>query len=482
MDADWINKELETANLEDKRLNERFAEVLRALGNRPNLSIPAACGGHAETMAAYRFFENDKVDFEKILRPHRDATEKRIAEQEVVLCVQDTTELDLTRPQQQIRGAGLIGAGPHRRGAYLHLLEVFVPDGTPLGAVWAKTILRAEEETRTPEEIQARQKHLRSIPLEEKETFRWLEGYRETIKLADRNEKTVCVCIGDSESDIFEVFAEKRCENAHLLVRMCQDRSIADEEEELNCIRDAVYATEVIGNMSIHIRARQPAVSCTKKNRQQARKSRDASMEIRKATVTINPPRHLRSRFQAVRMNAVVVSEPNPPEGEEPIEWILLTTLPIETLEQVLAVIEYYECRWMIEIFFKTLKSGCKVESLQFEEMSRLLPCLGVYVVIAWRVLMICRLGRSVPGMSCEVIFEAAEWKSTFRVMYPKKKLPSKAPTMNEMIRMIGELGGWVRTPGKTAMPGPQTTWLGLQRIQDFARAWKTFGPDAQNR
>jgi len=122
MSNDWIDNELETVDLNDKRLDERFADVLNALGSRPNVSIPAACGGHTETMAAYRFFENPKTTFEKIIKPHQDATEKRISGQEVILCVQDTTELDLTRPRQQIRGAGLIGTGTSRRGADLHLL------------------------------------------------------------------------------------------------------------------------------------------------------------------------------------------------------------------------------------------------------------------------------------------------------------------------------------------------------------------------
>jgi hypothetical protein len=203
--------------------------------------------------------------YKKILNPHYDTTAKRIAAQQVVLCVQETIELDLTRPQQQIRGAGLIGVGTNRRGGYLHLLEAFTPDGTPLGTVWSKTILRAEKETRTPEEIQARQKCLASIPLEEKETFRWLEGDRETINLAKKNSQTTCVCIGDSKSDIFEVFVEKRCENGHLLVRMCQDRSVIEEDGEFRHIRSAVYAREVIGIMSIFVRARQPAISCTKK-------------------------------------------------------------------------------------------------------------------------------------------------------------------------------------------------------------------------
>jgi len=134
----------------------------------------------------------------------------------------------------------------------------------------------------------------------------------------------------------------------------------------------------------------------------------------------------------------------------------------------------------MIEVFFKTLKTGCKVESLPFEEMSRLLPCLAVYVIVSWRVMMICRLGRRHPDWNCEVVFAPEEWKATYCMMYPKKKLPDQPPTLDFMIRLVGVLGGWTSTPAKTDMPGPQTTWIGLQRVYDFAKAWKTFGPDAK--
>jgi hypothetical protein len=482
MDNDWIANELTTVNLEDKRLDNRFSEVLRSLSERPNVSIPAACGGHAETMAAYRFFDNDHTTFDKILQPHQDATKRRIAEQETVLFVQDTTELDLTRPKQQIRGAGLIGSGDKRFGGYLHLLEAFVPDGTPLGAVWAKNVIRASE--KPPKEAAIPKRHHNDIPIEEKESFRWLEGYRQTIEVAKRNPRVRCVCVGDSESDIFEVFAEPRCDNAHLLVRMCHDRSVvqdATEESEEQCrIRDVVYRTPVLATKQIFVRAQTPSVGYTKCPRQQPRKSRDAEFEIRSCRVTMYAPKHLRNRNDLVTLNVVMVSESQPPEGEQAIEWILLTTLPISTLAEVILTIDYYTCRWMIEVFFKTLKSGCKVESLQFEEMNRLLSCLAVYLIVAWRVLMICRLSRSLPETSCELIFDESEWKSTYRVMYPKRKLPSKPPSMNEMIRRVGELGGWVATPGKKEMPGPQTTWIGLQRVHDFARAWKMFGPETK--
>ena len=484
MELDWAANELKTVNLNDKRLNERLVGILKNLSKNPHLSIPAACGGHSETMAAYRFFENPKTTIQNILQPHRDATEQRIAEQENVLFVQDSTELDLTRPEQQMRGLGPIGTSQtRRRGMYLHLLGAFTTDGTPLGTYWEKMIIRKDE---TPEEKALKKKNRTKLPIEEKESFRWLEGYRETIEFAKRHEKTTCVCVGDSESDIFEVFVEPRVHNAHLIVRAFRKRDIETEDEDeyennvKASIRDAVYASPIIATKTIHVRARPAAVPHAKGKRDKARTTRDAFLEIRKGTVVIKAPKHLGDKYDSVTLNVVMVSEASPPGSETPVEWILLTTLPIETLEEVLKVIEYYESRWMIEIFFKTLKSGCEVESLQFEEASRFESCLAVYLIVAWRVLFICRLGRSHPDWSCEILFDESEWKSTYRVMYPKRKLPSEAPRLQEMIRMIGELGGWVSTPKKQEMPGPQTTWIGLQRVHDFARAWNTFGPGAE--
>lgn len=489
MSREWIDEELETADLGDQRLNHRFAEVLTALSERPNGSIPAACGGHAETMAAYRFFDNPKTTYEKIIRPHYEKTKQRIAAHDVVLFVQDSSTIDLTKPEQQVQGTGPVGDGKNRRGAILHLLESFTPDGTPFGAVWSKITIREmpdektlqEKATMTRQEKKRKERLRSKQPLEVKESFRWVEGYREMDKIAREHPKTTCVCIGDSESDFFEVFAQPRAVNAHILVRAYHDRCCRTEEQETPThLRAAVSQEPVIGTSAIFVRARQPAVSCTRQPRQQVRKSRDAELEMRVKTVLIPPPWRLRHQYAPITINVVLVSEAHPPEGEEPIEWILLTTLPIANLEDALKIIEYYSSRWMIEIFFKTLKSGCGVEKLRFETMERLLPCLAVYLIVAWRVLMICRLGRSESEMSCEVVFDEAEWKSTLRVRHPKKKFPKKPPTLNEMIRLVGELGGWVARPGRKDLPGPQTTWIGLQRVRDLAWAWKIFGPDAE--
>ena len=133
----------------------------------------------------------------------------------------------------------------------------------------------------------------------------------------------------------------------------------------------------------------------------------------------------------------------------------------------------------MIEVFFRVFKSGCRVEERRFEHVDRLLPCLAVYLIVTWRTLYVCRLGRSCPDISCEAVFEPAEWKAVYRVVR-RETLPRTPPKLGEMVRMVAQLGGYVNRK-RPDEPGPQTVWLGLQRMHDMALCWQLFGPGAEN-
>jgi hypothetical protein len=180
-----------------------------------------------------------------------------------------------------------------------------------------------------------------------------------------------------------------------------------------------------------------------------------------------------------VAVNVVLVREINPPTDESAVEWMLLTSLPIDTVDQVRQVVQYYCIRWMIEVLFRTLKSGCRVEERRFEHVDRMLPCLAMYLIVAWRTLYVCRLGRALPDISCEAIFEPAEWKPLYRVVrrQPHPPHPPHPPSLSEVVRMVAELGGYVNRK-RDDMPGPQTVWLGLQRLHDISLCWELFGPE----
>lgn len=470
MIAPWAKEEVEIADLGDERLDARLELLLSALGNRPNLSIPAACGGRAEMEAAYRFFDNQKVTFDKVLQPHVARTVQRLSEQKVGLLIQDTTEIDLTRPETEVAGVGTLDGS--RRGILLHEMHAFTPEGIPLGTVWSEVLNRTDGVAHAS--AQARHERQRT-PIEEKESFRWLTGLRQGRDVAQQLLHTQCVCVADSECDIYECFAEPRGEQAvHWLIRACQDRALQSTAEHL---RDRLFATPVLYQVELRIRGRQAKRGAREERaRRQNRQTRKAKVEVRATTLTLRPPPRADRKLPPVTVQVVLVHEPNPPEGEPAVEWLLVTTLPIDTAEQVRRIVEYYCVRWCIEILFRTLKAGCRIEQRRFEHVERILPCLALYLIVTWRTLFVCRMGRSCPDVDCEAIFEPSEWKSVWTTVHGKK-LPKKPPRLSEMVRLVASLGGFVERPENE--PGAQTLWIGLQRMYDLAWAWDSFGPGA---
>jgi Transposase DNA-binding/Transposase Tn5 dimerisation domain len=476
--ADWVAEEMADADLSDQRLNRRLNLILSQLAQHPTASIPAACNGYAETAAAYRFFDNDKVDFDGVLQSHINSTRTRIAAQPIVLMVPDTTEVDVTRPEQQVQGAGPLDGGA-RRGVFLHLIHAFTPDGTPLGTVDALPWSRDDD---APTNATKTRADRAATPIEEKESYRWLWSMQQVRAEATRCPGTRLVLVADSESDIYDVIAEgmENPRTTDWIIRSCQDRALVDDLEDRDMrdyLREELLAAPVLEQRTITVRGRTAKVSCEDRGRRQPRKSREAIVAVRAVTVTLRAPERTAGQLADATVNAVLVTEVNPPEDDVPVEWLLLTSLPIDTVDQVRLVVQYYSTRWMIELFFRVLKSGCRVEDRRFEAMERLLPCLALYLIVAWRVLFLCRLGRSCPEISCEAVFEPAEWKSVY-VVVRREPPPKVAPKLQEMIRLVAQLGGYVNRKREDE-PGPQTLWLGLQRLHDMATCWKVFGPGA---
>ena len=362
-----LQDEVQGAALGDQRLTKRLGKLIEQLGAKPNMSIPAASRGRAEMEAAYRFFDNEKVLPEKILQPHIEATRERISQAEVALLVQDTTDIDLTRPQQQVRGAGPMEYDT-RRGVFFHPLLAFNDHGLPLGVAWHKSWTRHQLKRMTRNE---KDHWLRETPIEKKESFRWIEGMRAARKVAEACSQTTCVCIADSDADVYELFCESRATSRgelHLLVRACKNRITSDPQANL---LDATRATPCLLQFSVNVSARTAKVIPEPRKRHETRVARIADVEVRATTVTVRPPYRRKGRkLPEVTLNIVLAEESNPPDGATPVQWLLVTTLPIEHVEQVQQIVTYYAIRWQIEIYFRTLKSGCRIEDRQFETWS----------------------------------------------------------------------------------------------------------------
>lgn len=465
---DWIELETQGADFGDERLDARYQILLEQLSDKPSLSIPAACGGQAETAAAYRFFDNEKTNAANVLAPHRNATLERIRAERVVIVAQDTTEVDLTRKQEKVGGP--LDAGS-RWGLFVHSILVMTPERVPLGVVdadmWSRDPKELEKSTKQ------RKKERRQKSFEEKESYRWFEGYQTACQIAIEAPDTKVICVSDSEGDIYECFlagAREDAKRAGWIVRANHvDRALAEEDRNL---LQLLACQAPLGKMTVQVSQRDAALDDSR-NRQKPRESRTAEMTVRSVRTLLNSPHRSGEKLAPVYVNAVLVREEHPPEGEAPIEWLLLTSLPIATFAEACQVAGYYACRWEIEVFFRVLKSGCKIEELQFEREDRLQVCLAMYLIAAWRVQYVLKLGRACPDMGCDAVFTEAEWKSVY-VIAKQKPAPKSPPTLAEIVPLIASLGGYLGRK-HDGPAGPKTMWIGLQRLRDFALAWTAF-------
>jgi len=442
----WVETEMETAYFGDKRLDNRAKIMLDRMISQPTESLPTECRGWAETQAAYRFFDNKKVTEEKILAPHQEATRTRMAKHKVVLCLQDTTELDYSG-QTQTQGLGPLSS-EEQLGLHLHPTLAVTPERLCLGVldtlVWART----EEDFR-------KRKDRNNKPIEEKESVRWIDGYREVCKVSRTLPHTQCVYIADRESDIYELFIEgkKQQHHADWLIRATHDRRVLDDEK----IAEALHDAPVLGEIEFNL---PPS---------HKRKQKQIRQKIKACRVKLHPPQRKNEKLESIEITVLLAEEINPPKEEEPVTWVLLSNLEINTLEDAIEKIEWYLCRWQIEIYFRILKSGCKVEKLQLEHIDRLRPALALYMIVAWRVLHLTILGRECPELPCDLAFETEEWQAIY-IVTQRQSPPEKVPTINDMIRMMANFGGFLgrKNDGE---PGPKTIWIGLRRARDFVLA-----------
>jgi hypothetical protein len=443
----WAAQELAGVELGDERLNRRSHKVLEQLGDKPTHRTPTACGGWAETLAAYRLFSNAKVSPNKILAPHRKSTLERMAEHELVLCVADSTEFDHTEQQRTMRGLGPLNYSM-RRGQLGHFLLAVTPERVPLGVLAADLWVRHDEHFG---ERDLRQKK----PLEEKESARWVSMVGRCRELAGKLARTRLVYVADREADIHELLLEVTSGEIDGVIRVQNDRA---QPAEALSIRTEVAAGEPQGAIDFDI----PAT--------EKRQARHVHASVRSARVTLRGPRRPGGGcLPDIPITVVHVAEEGGPEGEEPIEWFLYTTLGADTLEQSVRVIEIYRCRWMIEVFFRVLKTGCKVEEMQFHHIDRVRAALGFYLIIAWRVLYMTMIGRASPELPCDVIFDTEEWHAIY-IVTQRKPPPEQPLPLDQVVRMMATFGGFLNRKAD-GFPGPQSIWVGLQRTRDFVLA-----------
>ncbi len=433
----WAAEEFAGAVLGDARLNQRLIRLAARFADKPTASIPGACPDWAETQAAYRFFEqarNEKrpMGWQDILDPHISRTEARMRQHPVVLCLQDTTGLDFN-------GQSIDGLGPlsyeGQRGMHLHPTYVVTPAREPLGVtdawMWAREAKGAD----------GKRPGLR-------ESLRWMEGYARIAETALTMPETRLVYVGDREADILELMqrAHAMGNPADWLIRAQHNRSLPEGSK----LWAKVLSGEPVGEIEFMLPSRH------------GQAAREVRQQVWAQRVALSDGQGGR-----LWITCLIAREMEPPVGVKPVVWRLLTNRGAPCFEAVAELIDWYRARWEIEIFFHVLKNGCRVEALQLASIGKLELALAIYMVVAWRLARLMRIGRTHPDLDASLLLTQAEWEGAY--VLAKKPAPKKPPTIREVIRQIAMLGGFLGRK-HDGEPGVKTLWQGLARVRDFVQ------------
>jgi len=402
----WVEAEFGNVDFGHKDTEQRLVRIATAKAQNPSASYTECfTGNRHELKAYYRFIGNEReaINPQGILRGHRERTIGRMNGYKRALVIQDTTDLDFSE-RLHCNGLGDIGknqTGAVSQGLKMHSSLAVGEDGLPLGVLDTK-IYAAHFDGE--EKAQNR-------PIEEKESYRWLRTIDDLNDLAEYLPETELICVGDRESDIFELFDYRR-RKAHgiqLLVRAKHNRCL---EEESRKLFDYIEVLPVMAKAQIEVPRQREKKSKPSQPGRIALPARTAHVNLKWDKVTVSAPATSQTRnLPAVELYAVSVVEPDPPQGATALRWVLLTTVPILSRKLALRCLRWYTLQWRIEEWHRVLKSGCWIESHQHQTADKLARAISTDAVIGWRVMLLALLGREVPEIRCELIFSPWECK-----------------------------------------------------------------------
>lgn len=454
MILNWAEEEFWQVDLGDQRLNQRLIQLANQRGQAPHASIAQSAQTLAGVRAAYRFYDNERVTMEKLLEPHRRTTLARMREHRLVLAVQDTTQIDLTT-HRHTQGVGYLQDLKHT-GFLLHSTLMVTPERRPLG------LIQQQVWTRDPAEFGKRHtRHERATI--DKESQKWLTSLQTMAEDQQQLPNTQLVSVGDSEADFYPLFREAQARQVFFLVRAARDRRIADQQEPH--LWQNLEQAPIQGYLEVAV------------PRQDERPARITRLSIRlKEVILLAPRREERNGALSVPGWAILAREESQPDKGERIEWRLITNVPTLDFEQACERVSWYSCRWVVEMFHRVLKSGCRIEERQFDDLENTKRFLALDSVVAWRVLYLTLTGREIPQISCETLFEVHEWQALYCFVHKTNQPPQQAPTLGQVTRWLAQLGGF--TGSKKHHPGTTVMWQGIQRLNDIAQAWLLFQGD----
>ena len=451
----WAEKEFITVELGDKRLERRLKIIANEFSKRPEANIPQAMTDWPSIKATYRFFDNKKIDEKKILNSHKESVCNRLNKLDTIFAIQDTSFIDYSS-HPCTENLGLTCDNGHH-GLIIHPTLLCSVEGVPLGIIDLQFLHR---------ESIGEKKKRKKKPIEKKESIKWLNSYRATLAISHRYPNKQFINISDRESDIYEYFDEVRKQKKtfsyapDILLRAKTNRIVDNGNQRL---LTQLKSKKEAGKIELKV------------PRKEKQKERKATLLIRYDRVTIKAPKNLRSNIEnTLGLYAIYLEEINHPKGVEAIKWMLLTSIEINSVLEAIDLIKAYTKRWLIETYFKTLKSGCTIENRQLQAAHRLKSCLAVDAVVAWRILFLTMVSRELPEIEATVLFEKQECDALYSFIKDKPVVCDVVPSLGEVVKQIGKLGGFIgrKRDGK---PGVISIWRGMWRLADIYATYKLF-------
>ena len=451
--VDWARCEFEHTVLADQRLSKRLIRIADDFARRPAASIPKACVDAASVKAAYRFFEHDEVSEHQLLAGHRQRTLERLRQEPIVLAIQDTTSLDYAT-HEHTEGLGpttndTAGSG---RGMFLHTTMACTPAKLPLGLI--HTRMWARDPARYGDNIKRNSK-----PLEEKESYKWLESFQATDQLTRALPATKVVNVADREGDVYEVFAAAlESAKVAVLIRAQHNRQIVSTSQLL--LWEHMAAHPVAATLTIDI------------PRHNGAPARQARCQIRFGAAPLQAPLLKKQQPSLHNVWFIEVREVDTPPSAKAILWRLLTTLPVTTLEEAMEKVGWYLVRWQIEVFHRTLKTGCAVEALQLDHVDKLKRAVALKMVVAWRIMLLAYCSRDQSDLPASVLLTTEEI-AVLQTM-ARTNPSTDSLTLRQAVRAMAGLGGFLGRK-RDGEPGVITLWRGMQRLMDMTAAVLAF-------
>lgn len=454
----YLRDEMALGDLGDARLNARRNRVMTVLERSPDVGFPEACADGSDTEALYRFLRNRRVSLPAILEPHLEATGARCRALDEVLVIHDTTEMAF--PREQAR-PGLTPLGPRRHGFWFHAALAVSADGgrAPLGLIAGAPFTR---QPNAGPKVPWRER----FHDPQKESRRWADGVaavRSRVRVPRR-----AIHVMDREGDSYELFATLTTHGDRYVVRVRYDRQVDGELPAPRRLTDVRAQAPVLVERPVTIATRR-AEDRAQRLAHPARAGRVAMVSFAARRVVLQRPRDHRASAlpPTIALNVVFGWEAHPPAGETPVEWWLATAEPIDTVADVLQIVEWYRTRWLIEEFFKCLKTGCAYEKRQLESLDTLLVALALLAPIAWQLLLLRHLARELPETRATVALsqrQIAILRSTAR-----GATLSATPSTREALLLVARLGGHLRQNGE---PGWLILTRGMQKLRDMEVGW----------